>query len=83
MDGFVGTPGIHVSFYPIAVIYVLLHFFRVFQDHLVSLALQDFLAATALMVVMERWALKVPRDPKDLLDPRDSKVPRESLEQEG
>ena len=62
---------------------ILLHFFRVFQDHLVSLALQDSLAATALMVVMERWALKVPRDPKDLLDPRDSKVPRESPEQEG
>ena len=60
-----------------------MHFFRVFQDHLASLALLGSLAATALMVVMEKWALKVQRDPKDLLDPRDSKVPRESPEQEG
>ena len=82
MDGFVGTPGIHVSFYPIAVIYVLLHFFRVFQDHLVSLALQDSLAAMELMVVMEKWVLRAPRDPRDLLGQRDSKVPKENLVRE-
>ena len=81
MDGFVGTPGIHVSVFA-KCSDLLMHFFRVFQDHLASLALQDSLAATALTVVMEIWALKVPRDPKDHLDPRDSKVPRENPEQE-
>ena len=62
---------------------ILLHFFRVFQDHLVSLALQDSLAAMELMVVMEKWVLEAPRVPRDLLDHRDSKVPKESLEREG
>ena len=59
-----------------------LHFFRVFQDHLVSLALQDSLAAMELMVVMEKWVLRAPRDPRDLLGHRDSKAPKENLVRE-
>ena len=82
MDGFVGTPGIHVSLCPSVSCDLLFHFFRVFQDHLVSLALQDSLAAMELMVVMEKWVLKAPRDLRDLLGHRDSKVPRENLERE-
>ena len=82
MDGFVGTPGIHVSLFAWrrSMIYI---FFRVFQDHLVSLAPPASPAAMARMAVMERWALKALRDPRDLLDRRGSKVPKESLEREG
>lgn len=60
----------------------LFHISRVFQDHLVSLVLQDSLAAMELMVVMEKWVLKALRDLRDLLDHWDSKVLRENLEQE-
>ena len=81
VDGFVGTPGIHVSVFSCP--NVLIYFFRVFQDHLVSLALQDSLAAMEPMAVMEKWVLKVPRVPRDLLGHRDSKVPKENLEREG
>jgi len=56
--------------------------FMVFQDHLVSLALQDSLAAMELMVVMEKWVLRAPRDPRDRLGHRDSKAPKENLVRE-
>ena len=81
VDGFVGTPGIHVSVFAWrrSMIYI---FFRVFQDHLVSLALQDSLAAMELMVVMEKWVLRAPRDPRDRLGHRDSKAPKENLVRE-
>ena len=58
-------------------------FFRAFLDHQVFSALLDSLAAMEPMAVMEKWDLKVPRVPRDLLGHRDSKVPKENLEREG